>query len=132
MNILQLILIIASIETGGHSNPNQAIGDNGKAVGVLQIHPIMVRECNRLVGHKKFTLADRNDTTKSFSMAMVFLPHQKRRYERRYGRSPSKAKLIASWNSGSIFRPCTNSYKRKISERLKNITNSIDNLINMH
>ena len=33
-------------ESRGDSN---AIGDNGKAVGVLQIHPIMVREANRIL-----------------------------------------------------------------------------------
>ena len=33
-------------ESRGNSS---AIGDNGKAVGVLQIHPIMVREANRIL-----------------------------------------------------------------------------------
>ena len=33
-------------ESKGDSN---AIGDSGKAVGVLQIHPIMVREANRIL-----------------------------------------------------------------------------------
>ena len=36
-------------ESRGNSS---AIGDNGKAVGVLQIHPIMVREANRILAMK--------------------------------------------------------------------------------
>lgn len=34
------------------------IGDSGKAVGVLQIHPIMVREANRILAMKDATKAN--------------------------------------------------------------------------
>lgn len=42
-----LIAALALVES--NNNP-RAIGDAGKAIGVLQIHPIMVAEANRLAG----------------------------------------------------------------------------------
>ena len=119
MNILQLILVLISIETGGQPNPNHAIGDNGKAHGCLQIHPIMVRECNRILDRKEFTLKDRNNRARSIAMAVVFLRHQIRRYRIRHGRDPSMQLLGESWNSGNIFRPCLPHYRLSIMNRLE-------------
>ena len=44
------------------------VGDRGKAIGCLQIHPIMVREVNRILGKKKYTLDDRWNRKKSIEM----------------------------------------------------------------
>jgi len=48
------------------------IGDNGKAVGVLQIHPIMVREANRILKmlgkEAEYTYEDRYDRNKSIEI----------------------------------------------------------------
>ena len=54
------------------SGRDSVVGDNGKAVGCLQIHPIMVREVNRKL--KKwnapytYSLEDRYDREKSIEM----------------------------------------------------------------
>ena len=117
MNILHLVILLAGIESGG--NPNPPPGDNGRAIGVLQIHKIMVREANRTTAPGRFTYADRRDVIKSHAMAMAFLIHQKKRYEKKHGRSPSKTELMRSWNSGSIFKPCTKDYRCKVREALK-------------
>lgn len=60
-------------ESRGNAN---AIGDNGRAVGVLQIHPIMVREANRIVvmggGETgKYTYDDRYDVEKSIEIFKI-------------------------------------------------------------
>jgi len=47
---------IIQIESEG--NPN-AIGDNGSAIGILQIRPIMIKEVNRLLGEQRYSLDDR-------------------------------------------------------------------------
>ena len=56
-------------ESRGDAN---AIGDNGRAVGVLQIHPIMVREANRILALKKdkttYTYEDRFNREKSIEI----------------------------------------------------------------
>ena len=53
-----------------------AVGDSGKAVGVLQIHPIMVREANRILKMKNgsgvsYTYDDRYSREKSIEMFKI-------------------------------------------------------------
>lgn len=67
MTLAKLILIICMMES--NNNPD-AIGDSGRAHGVLQIHKIMVRECNRLGGN--FTYTDRMHPVISKQMATVY------------------------------------------------------------
>ena len=49
-----------------------AVGDNGSAVGVLQIRPIMVHEINRLLKEERYTLEDRWDSIRSVEMFHTF------------------------------------------------------------
>ena len=102
-------------------------GDHGLAVGSLQIHPIMVREVNRIcrLQHKPlvFTLENRNVRSKSLHMACIFLQYQYKRYLVREGKPPSAALLICSWNSGSIYRNASPSYRKKVITHLKSRNN---------
>jgi len=59
-----LVEAVIQVESRGNDS---AVGDNGKAVGCLQIHPIVVREVNRLVS-KPYTLDDRYSRAKSIDM----------------------------------------------------------------
>ena len=59
-----LVEAVIQVESRGNDS---AVGDNGKAVGCLQIHPIVVREVNRLVS-KHYTLDDRYSRAKSIEM----------------------------------------------------------------
>lgn len=63
----------ALIHTESKGNPN-AVGDSGKAVGVLQIWPIMVKEANRLAG-THYTNDDRYDRTKSIEIFNIVQNH---------------------------------------------------------
>jgi len=118
MTIAALIAILVGIETGGHPNPVKAMGDDGKALGVLQTHKIMVREVNRLIGEDRYRYEDRLNREKSIEMCAVFLCFQIRRYEKRHGRRPSDFQILCAWNSGSIYRPGTNDYQRKVKRIL--------------
>ena len=64
-----LVDAIIYVESRGNDS---AVGDNGKAVGCLQIHPIMVREVNRLLAKydipTTYTLEDRYSRDKSIEM----------------------------------------------------------------
>tara|TARA_R110000764_G_scaffold56593_2_gene123271 strand:+ start:180 stop:665 length:486 start_codon:yes stop_codon:yes gene_type:complete len=57
------------VESRGNDS---AVGDNGKAVGCLQMHPIMVREVNRILAKydipTTYTLEDRYSREKSIEM----------------------------------------------------------------
>ena len=87
-DLIALILpILAQVES--NHNPN-AIGDNGAAIGILQIHAIMVKDVNRISG-KAYTLQDRRDKAKSYEMATIYLRH--------YGK-PNAEYLARCFNGG--------------------------------
>lgn len=73
-----LIPILSVIES--NNNP-KAIGDNGKAVGVLQIHKVMVDDVNRIIRlhYTKTThfygYNDRRSVKKSREMVRIYLRH---------------------------------------------------------
>jgi hypothetical protein len=78
------IEILLKVETGGHPDPDHAIGDGGLAVGCLQIHPIMVAEVNRVeqlnarrrgCKPRTFTLEHRMEREWSIVMAGIMLAH---------------------------------------------------------
>ena len=72
----RLLPAIEQVESGGKPD---AVGDGGKAVGILQIHPILVRDVNRIAKEKrlgvKFTYADRLDPDKSRQMFRIYSDH---------------------------------------------------------
>ena len=98
------------------NNP-KAIGDNGRAVGELQIHPIMVKECNRLLRRNEFTLKDRFNAKRSKYMATVFLSSQISRHKKYKGTYPDELTLANSWNKGSIFS--SQNLKYRVRYKLK-------------
>jgi len=71
--LLNLIIgILCVLESGG--NPD-AVGDGGKAIGILQIHKTMVEEVNRIEGREKYNLLMRRSPLKSMEMARIYLRH---------------------------------------------------------
>jgi len=84
-------LIQALIHVESNGSPN-AVGDNGKAVGVLQIHPIMVRDCNRITKRNKYSLGDRYSVVKSIEMFNVWRKH--------YCKGSSDEVIARKWNGG--------------------------------
>ena len=65
----QLVQSIILVESEGKKD---AVGDNGKAVGLFQIHPIMVRDVNRIIGENVYTYHDRLDSVKSREMFEIY------------------------------------------------------------
>ena len=74
----------------------RAIGDGGKAVGVLQIHPIMVREANRILAmsdpslSNHYTYDDRYSREKSIEMFKVVQGY--------HNKSKDHKKALDIWN----------------------------------
>lgn len=57
------------------SNGNDTVvGDGGKALGCLQLHPIMVAEANR-ISNSSYTLEDRLSRSKSIEMFNIVQSH---------------------------------------------------------
>jgi hypothetical protein len=65
-------LIIAVLSYQESTNNANALNVKENAVGILQIRPIMIKEVNLLVGHKKYTLEDRWDPEKSIEIFKDF------------------------------------------------------------
>lgn len=86
---MPVINAIAQVESGG--NP-KAVSKSGTYVGLLQMAPICVRECNRIVGKNKFTYNDRYSKEKSIEMFIVFQEY--------HNPEGNMEKAIRLWNSG--------------------------------
>ena len=94
---IELVDAIGMVESG--FDP-KAIGDNGKAVGILQIHKAYVDDVNRILGRNVYTYEDRWDAGKSYSMAFVYLNHYGRRYKRITGNDPTMEVFARIHNGG--------------------------------
>jgi hypothetical protein len=70
------IAALIQIESGGRPD---AVGDGGRAVGILQMWPVAVREANRIAGETRWTLDDRRCPDKSIEMARTVLAVHYRR-----------------------------------------------------
>jgi hypothetical protein len=113
----RFVSALIQVESSGRDH---AVGDNGRAVGCLQIHPILVADVNGILARRgsstRFTLADRFDRQQSVAMLEVYLDH----YGRRLGRKPTEQDLARIWNGGPAGwkRSSTLRYWAKVSSKL--------------
>ena len=114
-----IITALIAIESSGQIKAHNTLED---AVGILQIRPIMVEEVNRILelqgAEGDYTLEDRWNPQKSRRMCTYFLTYQYDQYVKKHGRPPSMRQLASSWNSGGVFKKCTDDYKRKVEEKI--------------
>ncbi len=94
------------VESKGDS---KAVGKNDD-VGVLQITPILLRDCNRILEMEVFTLEDRLDSLKSVEMFNIIQDH--------YNPQHDYHLALKIWNSGAPL-----SYHRKVMDRFNQIKN---------
>ena len=89
----KIINAIAQVESGG--NP-KAVNKTGNCVGLLQITPILVKECNLILEskgeEKRYTLEDRLDPDKSKEMFVLI--------QGKYNKSNDEETAIRLWNGG--------------------------------
>ena len=84
-----------------NNNP-EAVGDNGKAHGVLQIHKICVDDINR-VYNTDYTHQQAFDETHSREMFHLYIKFGIRLFKIKYCRSPTEEEIVRMWNGG-IYR----------------------------
>lgn len=105
---------IEQVESGGRSD---AVGDDGKAVGILQIHPVTVEDANRIARLRKlnvsFTLADRTDAVKSRAMFRIVSDH--------YSLGKGDEVVARRWNGGpkGETKEATQQYWSKVKNAMK-------------
>ena len=121
----QLIFALAIVESS--LNP-LAVGDNGNAVGYLQITPAVVEDVNTFYGTTYHT-DDRYDTQKSVEICKYYLKHWGAVYEKKTGNKPSAEVYAKMWNGGCYAWKKTSPkvlknldiYWEKVNKQLDNI-----------
>ena len=102
----RLIPALIQIESGGNDS---AVGDSCKAVGCLQIWPVMVKDVNRITA-SKYTLADRYNRQKSIAICRAYMNH--------YGKRWTIEQAARHWNSGPSTTKGTDKYWNKVRKEL--------------
>ena len=102
---------IIQVESGG--NPRAV---SGNSVGVMQITPICVKECNIILKKRgsdlRYTMNDRYDVKKSKEMFLLIQSY--------HNKSNNVEKAIRSWNGGPNYSiRATNRYYEKVLRRMK-------------
>lgn len=103
-----LVNAIIKVESNGN---DKAVGDNGEALGCLQIHKIMVDDVNRIAG-TNFVYNDRLDRGKSIQMFNIYTSH--------YSPGASNEVIARRWNGGpkGDSKQTTAAYWRKVQRQL--------------
>lgn len=114
MNYDRLIPALVKVESNG--NP-RAVGDNGKAYGILQIWDVVVDDVNRVYG-TKFTHRDAFDPKKAEQMCRLYLSHYCS--AKRLGRIPTYQDAARIWNGGpqGHTKTATLSYWERVRKAL--------------
>lgn len=119
MNDVLAVLILALIQVESGGDP-KLIGDNGEAVGVLQIHIEVVQDVNR-VYKTKYKANDRYDVEKSKEICRLYLTYYAT--EKRLGHKPTQEDMARIWNSGpkGFTKSVSDVYWIKVKKALETI-----------
>ena len=108
-------VINAIIEVESEGNP-KAVDKSGKSCGIMQITPILVKECNRILSlrksSKRYSMKDRFSVNKSKEMFLL--------YQSFYNPKNDVELAIRSWNGGINFtKRGTQRYYNKVMSKMK-------------
>ena len=108
-------VIDAIIEVESEGNA-KAVDKSGKSCGILQITPILVKECNRIQelknSSRRYVMADRFSVEKSKEMFLL--------YQSFYNPQNNVEQAIRSWNGGMNYtRRGTQRYFEKVMSKMK-------------
>lgn len=80
-------------------------------IGVLQITPILLQDCNRILGYEKYNLNDRYNRDKSIEMFNLIQGHYNPQHDYHWA--------LKLWNSGAPL-----SYHRKVMDKFNEFKNT--------
>lgn len=99
-----------------------AIGDNGKAYGIVQIHKSCVDDVNRIYG-TSYTHEEMFDEACAKEVFVLYLQAGIDRYVNKHGVLPTEEQVVRMWNGGiykgHLYRDTIKYYRRYI--RFKNM-----------
>jgi hypothetical protein len=105
-NLISALIIVES------SGNDQAIGDNGRAIGALQIHRGVVLDVNRITG-SHYRHSEMTNRVAARAVCEAYL--------KAYGKGASTEQLARRWNGGPTGdrKPATEAYWAKVKKHLK-------------
>jgi hypothetical protein len=109
MNLNNLITALMIVESAGN---DQAIGDNGRALGPLQIHRGVVLDVNRITG-SNYRHSEMTNRVAARAVCEAYL--------KAYGKGASTEQLARRWNGGPAGdrKSATEAYWAKVKKHLK-------------
>lgn len=108
--ISNLISALIIVESSGN---DMAIGDNGKAIGPLQIHREVVLDVNRITG-SHYQWQQMTNRAQARAVCEAYLKH--------YGKGCTTEQLARKWNGGGPNgdkKKATEAYWAKVKKHLK-------------
>jgi len=113
------MLLAAMIQVESHGN-NHAVGDEGRAIGCLQITRAVLADVNRAY-RTEYILRDCYDRGKSVKICRNYLTLWGRKYEDETGTSATAQVLARIWNGGprGWNKPETQAYWHKVKAELE-------------
>ena len=110
MNLTNLITALIAVESSGN---DMAIGDNGRALGPLQIHRGVVLDVNRFTG-SNYRHQDMTNRAAARAVCQAYLEH--------YGRGKTTEQQARIWNGGPTGdrKSATESYWAKVKKQMNN------------
>jgi len=108
-----VINAIIAVESGGNA---KAVDKSGKSCGIMQITPVCVKECNRILKMKgssrRYDMDDRFSVSKSKEMFLLLQSF--------YNPRNNVEHAIRSWNGGQKFsRRATQRYFERVMSKMK-------------
>jgi hypothetical protein len=107
--ISNLISALIIVESSGN---DLAIGDNGRAIGPLQIHRGVVQDVNRITG-SNYQWQQMTNRVQARAVCEAYLKH--------YGKGATTEQLARRWNGGPTGdrKPATVAYWAKVKKAIK-------------
>lgn len=107
--ISNLISALIIVESSGN---DMAIGDNGRAIGPLQIHRGVVLDVNRTTG-SHYRHQDMTNRAQARAVCEAYLKH--------YGKGATPEQLARRWNGGprGDTKSATEAYWLRVKKHLK-------------
>lgn len=105
-NLISALIVVES------SGNDLAIGDNGRAVGPLQIHRGVVQDVNRFTG-SNYRWESMTNRAQAREVCAAYLTH--------YGRGATTEQLARRWNGGPTGdrKTATVDYWRRVQKAIK-------------
>ena len=105
-NLISALIIVES------SNNDLAVGDQGRAIGCLQIHKAVVADVNRITG-SNYRHSEMTNRVAARAVCEAYLTH--------YGKGATTEQLARRWNGGPTGdrKSATEAYWAKVKKHLK-------------